>query len=117
MLSAFDQPCSAFCSPSPPAPLRVWLGITNLARASGGPSVVVQHLSEHLAKAGVLVTILTRSLPDAECEAAPRDGRVRVIRISAQQGLKSSRKWSSGIRAAIAQGFRRNEIDIFHETS
>ena len=80
---------------SNPIPFRVWLGIDSLAKAGGGPTVVVQQLSEQLAAAGIKTTILTRSQPSGEPEAAPRGGHVHIIRLPRLEGLWKVRKLSS----------------------
>jgi len=96
-------------------PLRVWLGIADLSKASGGPAVVVQHLSELLVAAGAEVTILTSLLPETMTEITPGDKRVKVIRLAAPGRLLDITKRPDGIRDTITQAHRRGEIDVFHD--
>ena len=65
--------------------MHVLLTVPGLAKSSGGPTTVVQHLSECLVATGAAVTVFTATLQPGRTEVLPRDPRVKVVRGSSKE--------------------------------
>ena len=87
--------------------MRILLTVSSLSSKSGGPSAVVQNLSEHLASLGQSVSVLTNSAARNESEILPRDKRVKVIHAASKTG-GSFRNCLNGL---LADG----KVDLVHD--
>lgn len=91
--------------------MHVLLTIPNLLKSSGGPTAVVQCLSEQLALSGVSVSVLTTKPDFGQPEALPRDPRIRLIHAPA----KEPGSWGGGYRHALADLLKKQDIDVVHD--
>ncbi len=89
--------------------MHVWLTIPSLANSRGGPSAVVQNLSEHLVSQDVRVSVLTCRASVGQSEALPRDDDVRVIRVP------GSGRGKQGFGAMLEQGLFEHERTVVHD--
>ncbi len=78
--------------------MHIWLTIPNLSKKSGGPSTVVQFLSEQLAALGASVTVVTGHAKPGQSETLPRDQRVTVFRAPVGLG-----RWRSAFRDQLRE--------------
>lgn len=73
-------------------PMHVCLTITSLAKNTGGPATVVEHLSEHLAQMGMNVTVMTHGAGINRIELKPKHPQVEVVHVSSGTQLFDSLK-------------------------
>lgn len=76
--------------------MHVFLTIPNLSKRDGGPSTVVQHLSEQLVSAGTSVSVVTSEPHPGDVETLPRDQRVNLIHVPGSSRGRSA--WAFGRR-------------------
>lgn len=95
--------------------MHIFLTIPTLAKSSGGPATVVQHLSEHLVAAGAAVTVLTGAAEPGSAQVLPRDARVQVISVTSSGARNRSPGLPSRIRHALQNGLVSAEKHIIHD--
>jgi len=95
--------------------MHLWLTIASLSKKSGGPSTVVQHLSEHLASLGASVSVLTLEADPGQTEALPRDPRVNVIHVPASSRSPWRSAFGVHLRTAIKRGLASKNDTIVHD--
>ena len=84
--------------------MHLWLTIASLSKKSGGPSTVVQHLSEQLVSSGASVSVVTAEADHGQSEALPRDQRVNVIHVPAS----SRSPWRSAFGGRLKEALEQN---------
>ncbi len=90
--------------------MKVCLTIASLAKVTGGPATVLQHLSDHLALQGVEVTVLTNAPASGQVEVMPRQSRVAVEHVPC-----SSRTVLSGFSESLSRLLAAKRFDLVHD--
>ena len=82
--------------------MHILLTIPDLSKKSGGPSTVVQHLSEQLVSSGASVSVVTAEADPGESEALPRDPRVNIVHVSAGASAGLGRGFARALKQVLA---------------
>jgi glycosyltransferase involved in cell wall biosynthesis len=95
--------------------MHICLTIPSLSKKSGGPSTVVQHLSEHLVSLGASVSVLTLEADSGQSEALPRDPRVNVIHVPASSRSPWRSAFGEHLQTALEQNLGSKNNTVVHD--
>ncbi len=90
--------------------MKVCITIASLAKVTGGPATVVQHLCDHLALQGAEVTALANAPVPGQAEVLPRQFKVTVAHVPESGGTVFS-----GFSESLRRLLTAEKFDLVHD--